>query len=207
MTSGSTIGLCIWMRIAIVVFATNLLPSALFAEPRSPQDFVIIVPPAAVPEISFEMEDGVPTTLARFQGRVVLVNIWATWCAPCRHEMPTLDRLQAMLGSSEFEVVALSIDRAGIRPVAKFYKEIGISELAIYVDPTMRAMRSLNVAVLPTTLLIGPDGREVARLIGSARWDSPEMVAYLKDWRARLLRNYRARVSSETKLARRKLAR
>jgi len=131
-----------------------------------------------LPAISFADEHGNPLTLDRWRGKVVLLNVWATWCAPCRHEMPTLDRLQAMLGSERFEVVALSIDRAGVRVVRRFFDEIGIGHLGIFIDETMKAPRDLKIFGLPATLLIGPDERELGRLIGPAEWDTSEMVAF-----------------------------
>jgi len=94
--------------------------------------------------------------------------------------MPTLDRLQAKLGGPGFEVVALSIDRAGPTAVRKFYEEIGIKSLAIYIDGSGKATRTLKVVGLPTTLLIGADGREIGRLVGPSEWDAPEMVSFLR---------------------------
>lgn len=134
--------------------------------------------PLPLPAISFADEHGNPLTLDRWRGKVVLLNVWATWCAPCRHEMPTLDRLRAMLGSERFEVVALSIDRAGVGVVRRFFDEIGIQHLGIFIDATMKASRALRIFGLPGTLLIGPDGRELGQLIGPAEWDTPEMVAF-----------------------------
>lgn len=136
--------------------------------------------PLPLPAISFADENGNALTLDRWRGKVVLLNVWATWCAPCRHEMPTLDRLQATLGSERFEVVALSIDRAGVRVVRRFFDEIGIQHLGIFVDTTMKASRDLRILGLPGTLLIGPNGRELGRLIGPAEWDTPEMVAFFE---------------------------
>ena len=107
-------------------------------------------------------------TLAAFRGRTVLLNIWATWCPPCRAEMPTLDRLQANLGGPEFHVVALSIDRGGLETVRAFYADIGIKHL------------DLGVAGLPTTLLVSAQGREVARKLGPAEWDSPSAISQIK---------------------------
>lgn len=133
-----------------------------------------------LPTIFFADEHGNALTLDRWRGKVVLLNVWATWCAPCRHEMPTLDRLQAKLGSGRFEVVALSIDRAGVGVVRKFFNEIGIRHLGIFIDETMKASRDLRILGLPGTLLIGPDGRELGRLIGPAEWDTPEMVAFFE---------------------------
>ncbi len=95
-------------------------------------------------------------TLEDFKGRTVLLNIWATWCVPCREEMPTLDRLQARLGGSDFHVLALSIDRAGLNTVRSFYAEIGIKHLDLYVADQLRTMLAFGVVGLPTTILINP---------------------------------------------------
>lgn len=124
--------------------------------------------------------EGLDLTLADFKGRVVLLNIWATWCVPCRVEMPMLDRLQARLGGEDFHVLPLSIDRAGLKPVQKFYKEIEIKSLGIYLAQSLQVMQALGVVGLPTTLLIDRDGREIARLVGPAEWDSPEAIAQFK---------------------------
>ncbi|EKE67877.1 MULTISPECIES: TlpA family protein disulfide reductase [Oceanibaculum] len=136
--------------------------------------------PVPLPAISFADEHGTPLTLDRWRGKVVLLNVWATWCAPCRHEMPTLDRLQATLGSERFQVVTLSIDRAGAGVVRRFFDEIRIRHLGIFIDETMKVSRDLKIFGLPATLLIGPDGRELGRLIGPAVWDTAEMVAYFE---------------------------
>ena len=121
-------------------------------------------------------------TLADFRGRVVLLNLWATWCVPCREEMPTLDALQAELGGDDFEVVALSIDRAGSQIVRRFYDEIGVTNLNMYVDQTMLSMTALRTVGLPTTILIDAQGRELGRLVGPAEWDDPEMVSFLRSF-------------------------
>jgi thiol-disulfide isomerase/thioredoxin len=92
--------------------------------------------PHALPEVRFQDDQGRDLTLVDFQGRVVVLNVWATWCLPCRKEMPTLDRLQARLGGKDFLVVALSIDRKGVEAVRGFYQEIGVENLTIYVDPS-----------------------------------------------------------------------
>ncbi|MFQ5566596.1 MAG: TlpA family protein disulfide reductase [Paracoccaceae bacterium] len=110
----------------------------------------------------------------------MLLNIWATWCAPCLREMPTLDRLQAQLGGPDFEVVALSIDRAGLKVVQNFYEKVGIQHLAMYIDSTGKGVRKLGISGLPTTFLIDRAGRELGRLIGPAEWDSSEMVAFIR---------------------------
>lgn len=135
--------------------------------------------PRALPRLQFVDGDGATLTLADFGGRVVLLNIWATWCVPCRKEMPTLERLQEKLGGSQFEVVALSIDAGGVSAVQTFYNENGIHHLAVYMDPSGKIARDLEIIGVPTTLLIDRDGRELARLIGPAVWDSPEIVGVI----------------------------
>jgi thiol-disulfide isomerase/thioredoxin len=114
--------------------------------------------------------------LADFRGRVVLLNLWATWCVPCRQEMPTLDRLQARLGGPDFQVIALSIDRTGAPAVRAFYEEIGVRHLPLFLDTTGNAVRQLNAPGLPTTLLLDRAGREIGRFVGPAEWDSPAIV-------------------------------
>jgi thiol-disulfide isomerase/thioredoxin len=132
--------------------------------------------PRPLPELAFVDGKGKPVTLADFRGRTVLLNVWATWCPPCREEMPSLDRLQKSLGGPGFEVVALSIDAGGAPVVERFYKEIGIASLAIYVDPGMRAAGQLATPGVPTTLLVDARGRELGRHAGPAQWDSPEAL-------------------------------
>ena len=135
--------------------------------------------PREVPEIRFKDAEDRDLTLADFRGRVVLLNIWATWCVPCRKEMPALDRLQAQLGGDDFVVLPLSIDRAGLPVVKRFYEELGLQKLGIYLDPSGAGSRALGVPGVPTTLLINREGREVARKMGVADWDGPEMVALI----------------------------
>jgi thiol-disulfide isomerase/thioredoxin len=164
--------------VALAILATFAFASPGFAGP--PDKFVLHDAPLAVPELQFTDGEGKPRTLADFRGKVVLLNVWATWCLPCRKEMPTLDRLQAAMGGDNFAVLALSIDRGGAETVKKFYAEIGIQHLAVHVDTSSQVGFALATAGLPTTLLIDVDGRELGRLIGPAEWDAPDMVAFLK---------------------------
>ena len=136
--------------------------------------------PQRIADVKFEDGNGTKRRLADFRGKVVLLNIWATWCGPCRKEMPTLDRLQSQLGSQEFEVVALSIDRGGQVAVKSFYDEIDIRALAVYVDATTDAQGQLGIVGVPTTLLIDPEGREIARYTGAAEWDRPEVAEAIR---------------------------
>jgi thiol-disulfide isomerase/thioredoxin len=136
--------------------------------------FVFKKEPEALPDVRFQDANGTEKTLSDWRGKVVLVNLWATWCAPCRKEMPALDRLQKELGSSKFEVVAISIDRTGLAGARKFLDETGVKNLALYADPTTKLSSVLKAVGLPVTVLIDAKGREVGRLVGPAEWDSED---------------------------------
>lgn len=168
--------------VALALFGALLAVSSLATGGEPPQKFAVQETPQPLPEIQFQDGDGQPKTLADFSGKVVLLNIWATWCAPCRKEMPTLDRLQAKLGGPDFDVVALSMDRGGSDKVKKFFAEIGIEHLALNIDTSGKAMFALGALGLPMTLLIDRQGKELGRLIGPAGWDSPEMVAFIHSY-------------------------
>ncbi len=168
------------------MLAAQVLSSIALAAEQAPANFIIHPVAKAVPDIVFADERGNSVSLNEFRGKLVLLNVWATWCGPCRKEMPTLDRLQAALGSERFQVVALSIDRAGVAAVQKFYAEIGVRHLTFFIDVTGRAGSSLGLVGLPGTLLIDPQGREIGRLVGPAEWDSPEMIAFLQSQTAQL---------------------
>lgn len=167
-------------HLAAAMLALLLFGSVRLAAAEAPANFIIHPAAKAVPEIAFADERGNPLSLKDVRGRFVLLNIWATWCGPCRKEMPSLDRLQAQLGSDRFQVVALSIDRGGAAAGQKFYAETGVRHLAFFIDSTGRAGSTLGLIGLPGTLLIDPQGREIARLIGPAEWDSPKMLAFLQ---------------------------
>lgn len=136
--------------------------------------------PKPIPELRFVDGQERPRSLADFRGRLVLLNVWATWCAPCREEMPALDRLQAQLGGPRFEVVALSVDQQGAPIARKFFQEVGVKSLALYVDPSAQAAFKLNAPGLPATLLVDREGREIGRHLGVVKWDSPQIVAALR---------------------------
>lgn len=163
----------------VVVFVATA-PRLSTAAQEMTKTFVMHPAPRPVVAISYLDEQGQTRTLGDFKGRVVVLNIWATWCVPCRREMPALDRLQATLGSSDFEVVPLSIDHGGLDIVNKFYAETGVSHLAKYIDSSGQVLRSLGTLGLPTTLIIDRAGNEVGRVMGAAEWDAPEVVELLK---------------------------
>lgn len=172
-------------------------PVTLDAKPsaRPGFSFTLLEKSRPLPEIRFVDGDGRALTLADFRGRMVLLNIWATWCGPCRREMPTLDRLQAKLGGSDFEVLALSIDLQGVPIVKAFYEELGLEALRVYVDAFANARRDLGVVGIPTTLLVDRKGDEIGRLIGPSEWDSPEMISFLRE---RITTANRPRTSAAT---------
>ncbi|HEX2840604.1 TlpA disulfide reductase family protein [Hyphomicrobium sp.] len=134
--------------------------------------FVFKSAPEPLADVNFVDGTGAAKTLKDFRGKMILLNLWATWCAPCREEMPSLDRLQAELGSEKFEVVALAVDRTGAEAAKKFLNETGVKSLKLYADPTTRSGSALKAVGMPTTILIDADGREIGRLPGPAEWDS-----------------------------------
>lgn len=166
-------------------FAPEIRSAPVTVEPRSSANtefsFTLLDEPRVFPELQFMNGEERALTLADFRGRLVLLNIWATWCIPCRREMPALDRLQAELGGPEFEVLALSIDRKGLPAVEAFYEELGLEALGMYVDSSSKASRSLAVVGIPTTLLINRSGDEVGRLVGPYEWDDPAMISFLRE--------------------------
>jgi thiol-disulfide isomerase/thioredoxin len=141
---------------------------------------LVFAEPVAVSDAVFLNEEGVEMTLADFEGRWILVNFWATWCAPCREEMPTLSALQDSLGSENFEVVTIATGRNDPMAMADFMGEIGVDNLALCTDPRQTLARAMGVMGLPVTVIVNPDGMEVARLMGDADWNSDSARAVLE---------------------------
>ncbi len=133
--------------------------------------------------LAFERADGSKTALADFRGRAVLLNLWATWCVPCRAEMPALDKLQAEKGGKDFEVVAVNVDTARLERRGAFLDGIGVKALARYADPSGDAFDTLRqdgeALGLPVSLLIDRDGCEVAVVSGPLPWDSADAKALI----------------------------
>ena len=142
--------------------------------------FALAKEPKPLPELAFTDADDKPLTLAGYKGKSVLLNFWATWCAPCVKEMPSLDKLQAELGKARFVVLPLSLDTSSRPKVAPFYADRKLANLGIYFDKGKKVMSALDVSVLPTSILIDGQGRELGRLEGEADWDTPEAVALMK---------------------------
>jgi len=134
-------------------------------------------------DLAFNGADGTPTTLAAFRGRTVLVNLWATWCAPCLKEMPALDALQGTLGGPDFAVVAINIDTRNLDKPKAWLAANGITRLQAYADPQAKVFQDLRTARkiegMPVSLLVGPDGCELAILQGPADWASADARALI----------------------------
>lgn len=144
------------------------------------------VPDTSKPVVPLQFENGKGEliSLAAFRGRTILLNLWATWCVPCRLEMPALDKLQRELGGKDFEVVAVNIDTRNFEKPKQFLAEIKVEGLAYYADPKAKVFQDLKAAGrafgMPTTLLVDPEGCELAYLAGPAEWASADAIAFVK---------------------------
>jgi thiol-disulfide isomerase/thioredoxin len=136
--------------------------------------------PMATTDVGFISEDGQDMTLADYQGKYIVLNFWATWCAPCRKEMPHLSALQDMMGGDDFEVVTIATGRNPLPAMQRFLDEIGVDNLPLHTDPRQALARNLGVLGLPATLIIDPNGQEVGRMQGEADWSSDNAIAILQ---------------------------
>lgn len=161
----------------------NLSPQAPAGSAASPNlgQLTALPQPLPAPALQFTTRDGASKKLADFKGRLVLVNLWATWCGPCVQEMPALARLQTQLGD-KLTILAISEDRQGDAAVAPFLAKNGIKNLAIYLDPKAAATNAFGAEGLPTSYLIAPNGTIRAKEEGGAAWDDPAMVAKLEPY-------------------------
>jgi thiol-disulfide isomerase/thioredoxin len=171
--------------IAAVVLIVGAL--VLYVKPsgpvHAPQTLSALVPAktvSAVPDVAFTDGTGKRHMLSELQGHYVLLNLWATWCAPCVKELPALGRLQNAMAGTNFAVVPVNVGRDDAVDTAKFLMSHGAAKLPVNVDTTLALMRTLHVYGLPVTVLIDPQGREIARAEGPADWDSPDAIAYFK---------------------------
>jgi len=135
--------------------------------------------PMPVPDTELLDANGTAHSLAEYQGKYVLLNFWATWCPPCRKEMPGLDALQAEMGGDKFTVVTVAVGRNPVRSINKFFKETGVQNLSYLRDPKMGFARDMSVLGLPITVILNPAGQEIARLQGDAEWDSDSAKAII----------------------------
>ena len=178
---------CLSPRLALAVFASASLflhsMSDAFGGPSFEGyvgSFVAAIPPEVAPEIPFFDADGVPHTLSEYRGKVVLVNFWASWCPACIMEMPALDRLQAELGSEHVIVLAISQDVGGAAVVRRFFQSRKLEHLSVLIDDQRKLGLAFNQDMLPTSVLLDPEGREVGRLVGPADWSSPQALELIR---------------------------
>lgn len=140
--------------------------------------------PLKVPNLTFADASGKPLTLADWHGKTVLLNLWATWCIPCREEMPTLDALEAKLGGPNFQVVAVNIDTRDPQKPKRFLQDIGVTHLAYFADDSAKVFQDLKSVGrafgMPTTLLVDPNGCEIGTIAGPADWASPDAVKLIE---------------------------
>jgi thiol-disulfide isomerase/thioredoxin len=136
--------------------------------------------PFRVPDVAFKDAQGQGRVLADWRGRTVLLNLWATWCVPCRREMPALDKLESDLGGTNFEVVAVNIDTRDPEKPLAFLKDIGVTHLAYYSDPSAKVFQDLKLAGkafgMPTTLIVDRAGCEIGEMAGPAEWSSADGI-------------------------------
>jgi thiol-disulfide isomerase/thioredoxin len=137
-------------------------------------------PPGATVDAAFTDAKGAARTLAEWRGSAVVLNFWATWCAPCVREMPALDRLRSLVADDGIQVLALSEDRGKPSVVETFYKKHAIGNLPVLMDKRRKLLTGFAVQGLPTTVLINASGNEVGRVVGVAEWDSDGAVAFLR---------------------------
>jgi thiol-disulfide isomerase/thioredoxin len=137
-------------------------------------------PRGAIPAFPFKNLDGSDASYDAFKGKVVLINFWATWCIPCVKEMPSLNKLAGTIGKDKFSVMALSLDGPTRAKVAPFIRDKELTALDVYLDDKRAAYGKLDILVLPTSILVDKQGREVGRLAGDAEWDTPEAVALIR---------------------------
>jgi thiol-disulfide isomerase/thioredoxin len=177
-----------WSRTAAVLLplvlagaGTAVEDGAVTVERPRLGEFIPNSPPVPAPPISLVDLAGNTVSLSEFAGRLVLINLWATWCEPCLREMPSLERMQSRLGD-KITVVAISEDRGGSKTVEPFINKLGLKLFKTYLDPKSDAGRAFKVAGLPTSFLIDREGRVLGRVEGAADWDSPKLLEVLKSF-------------------------
>jgi thiol-disulfide isomerase/thioredoxin len=140
--------------------------------------------PLKLPDLTFLNASGEKTSLADWRGRTILLNLWATWCVPCRQEMPALDALEQRLGGAQFQVVSVNIDTRNLQKPKAFLKEIGVNKLAYYADPEAKVFQELKAIGrafgMPTSVLVDPQGCEIGNIAGPAEWASDDAVKLIQ---------------------------
>lgn len=164
--------------VMVLPAAISTARAELAADQAPLGQFVPATPPQPVPKVDFTDAAGRAVSLEDFAGKLVLVNLWATWCAPCRREMPSLEQLQTRLGD-KLAILAISEDIGGSKAVAPFVAKLGLKALKVYLDPKNAVSQAFKVDGLPTSVLIDRRGRVLGRVEGEADWVSPKMLAVI----------------------------
>jgi thiol-disulfide isomerase/thioredoxin len=173
------------IKLAVLYTALVLGANAAVAEAPIPPELLTgemqkLVPtpdPMPLPQQPLLDANDFPQSLEDWRGKVLLINFWATWCAPCRAELGALERLAAARNGGDFEVITIATGPNPVPAIRRLFEELGISRLPILRDPDLTFAREMGVLGLPVSVLVGPDGMEIARLVGDAEWDSPEAIA------------------------------
>lgn len=168
-------------RIFALLLALPLLGSSGAQASEFSQHFLLLSKPRPAPIFTFQDEHGQSLSLKDFRGRFVLLNLWATWCATCASEMPSLEALQRRFDPSRLTVIALSVDRNGLPAVQSFYHRHGVSGLAPYLDPDSLSIDALDAHYLPTTVFIDPRGREIGRIKGGVDWSDQSVIDFFEE--------------------------
>jgi len=169
-----------WFRVAVLYTALTLFANAAYADiadlsalrEGDMKKLNFHSEPKAVTEAAFFDEADAAMTLDAFEGKYVLLNFWATWCAPCRKEMPSLDALQKEFGGENFQVVTIATGRNQPAVIRRFFEQVGVDSLPGYRDPKQKVARDMFVLGLPISVILNPEGHEIARLRGDANWYS-----------------------------------
>ncbi len=176
-----------WFRLAVLYTALALGANAALADVAHLEALregtmkkLVFSEPREVSQIPFTDPEGNEYRLEQWKGKYVLLNFWATWCVPCRREMPALEALQNEFGGENFEVVTIATGRNPLPGIRRFFREIGVTNLPILLDPKQTLGRDMAVFGLPTTMLLDREGREIARVRGDAEWDSESAFAIIR---------------------------
>jgi len=166
--------------VAVLYGISRLTVHAPLKPPASLARLVMADRARPVADVAFEGPGGKRLTLGEFRGRYVLLNLWATWCAPCVRELPALAALEQRVPQGRLSVVAVDVGRGTISDAAQFLKSHGAEKLDVYVDPDIALMRAFGAYGLPLSVLIDPEGREIARAVGPADWSAKDSVRYFE---------------------------
>jgi len=169
--------------LALMGVLYGITPKPVHADagpPAALAPFAAARTPAAVPQVAFSDAAGARQSLAAFKGRYVLLNLWATWCAPCVKELPALAKLKSAFPKGQLSVVAVDVGRGTSAEARGFLDAHGAKALDAYVDSNIALLHAFGAYGLPLTVLIDPKGREIGRAIGPAQWDAPEAIAYFR---------------------------